>query len=404
MFRKRLLVSIVTAALLLAAGTAAQADGWRTFRAGPIRVVTQNLYVGGDILLPLSVPVDEFPDAAAEVIQQILATNYPERAMKLSELIRNEWPHLVGLQEVYHVKICVDIEQNICPLDQDYLEILLGNLNGGWDWYREVATVTNIDLQNLPASLPDGRPIFVSITDRDVILANRFVRTENPTAANFQTALPVDSPLLPPGFSVLRGYVMVDAFVLGREYRFVNTHLEVAGAGSPLEPFFRAVQTGQALELVTLLQQDDHVQVVVGDFNSNPFDGPFVDCLVPNGMGGFNQASCPTPYAIMSGANLHGAVYTDVWLERRGPFVLGNTCCQATLLDNVISQLDERIDLIWARQAPDYYGPRFLRAVRAKVIGEELRDKTPSSISAPNGLWPSDHAGVSARMILRSPK
>jgi hypothetical protein len=396
MIRRGLMVSLITAAFLLAAVTAAQADGWRTFRAGPLKVVTQNLYVGGDILLPLSVPPDQFPAAAAEVIQQILATNYPERAMKLSDLMRREWPHLVGLQEVYHVKICVDMAQTICPLDQDYLEILLANLNQGWAGYREVATVTNIDLQNLPASLPDGTPIFVSITDRDVILAHRFVWTENPVADNFQTSLPVDNPLLP-GFSVLRGYAMVDAFVWGREYRFVNTHLEIAGAGSPLEPFFRAVQTGQALELIALLQQDDHVQVVVGDFNSDPFDGPFNACAAPGGQ-------CPTPYAIMSGANPFGAVYTDTWLERRGPFSLGNTCCQATLLDNVISQLDERIDLIWARQASDYYGPRFIRNVRAKVIGEEQGDKTPASIAAPNGLWPSDHAGVSARMILRSPK
>lgn len=402
MLKKRLLVSIVTAGLLLAAGTAAQADSWGDFRAGPLKVMTQNLYVGGDILLPLSVPPEEFPQAAALVIQQILATNYPERAMKLSALIRDEWPHLVGLQEVYHVKICLDVAQTACLLDQDYLEILLENLNQGWAAYREAATVTNIDLQNLPASFGDT-PVFVSITDRDVILANRFVRTENPVAANFLAALPVDNPLLP-GFSVLRGYAMVDAYVLGREYRFVNTHLEIAGAGSPLEPFFRAVQAGQALELVGLLQQDDRVQVVVGDFNSDPFDGPFNDCLVPDGMGGVTPASCPTPYAIMAGANPFGAVYTDTWLERRGPFEPGNTCCQATLLDNAISQLDERIDQIWVRQAFDHYGPDFIRNVSAEVIGDELRDKTPASDVAPNGLWPSDHAGVSAKMILRSRK
>ncbi|MGI9233444.1 MAG: endonuclease/exonuclease/phosphatase family protein [Woeseiaceae bacterium] len=396
MIRRGLLLGFVTASLLLAASTAAQAGGGGAFRAGPLRVVTQNLYVGGDILLPLSVPPDQFPVAAAEVIEQILATNYPERAMKLSDLIRKEWPHLVGLQEVYHVKICFDVAQSSCLLDHDYLEILLDNLNQRWAGYREVATVTNISLQNLPAMLPDGTAIFVSITDRDVILAHRFVWTKNPVANNYQTALPVDNPLLP-GFSVLRGYAMVDAFVWGREYRFVNTHLEVAGTGSPLEPFFRAVQTGQALELVALLQQDNHVQVVVGDFNSDPFDGPFNECAAPGGQ-------CPTPYAIMSGANPFGAVYTDMWLERRGPVIYGNTCCQATLLDNVTSQLDERIDLIWARQASDYYGPRFIRRVRTKVIGEEIRDKTPASTAAPNGLWASDHAGVSARMILRSPK
>ncbi|MGB5448826.1 MAG: endonuclease/exonuclease/phosphatase family protein [Woeseiaceae bacterium] len=399
MFRKGLTLTFVTAALLLATSTAAQADDWRSFRAGQLRVVTQNLYVGGDILLPLSVPPQQFPAAAAEVIGQILATNYPERAIELAELLRHDWPHLVGLQEVYIVKICLDETQLVCLLDQDYLEILLDNLNHRFSWYREVATVTNIDLQNLPATLPDGTSVYVSITDRDVILAHRFVRTDNAIAENYQAVLPVDNPLLPPGFAVLRGYTMVDAVVWGREYRFVNTHLEVKGEGSDLEPFFRAVQAGQALELVSTLQSDTHVQVVVGDFNSDPLDGPIVDCLLPDGMGGFVPGICPTPYAVMAGAIVPGVVYTDVWLERRGPFDFGYTCCQATVLDNAISQLDERVDLIWARQATDYVGPPFLRSVRANVIGEEPRDKT-----FPSGLWPSDHAGVSAKMILFAPK
>jgi hypothetical protein len=154
--KNRLTAGLLMAALLSLFGTAAWADDDGNFRAGPLKVVTQNLYVGGDILLPLSVPPEDFPAAAAEVIDQILATNYPERAMKLSDLLRHEWPHLVGLQEVYEVKICLDPAQTQCLLDQDYLEILLENLNEQVESYREVATVTNIDLQNLPAALPTG--------------------------------------------------------------------------------------------------------------------------------------------------------------------------------------------------------------------------------------------------------
>jgi hypothetical protein len=123
--KNRLTAGLLMAALVSPFGTAAWADNDGNFRAGPLKVVTQNLYVGGDILLPLSVPPEDFPAAAAEVIDQILATNYPERAMKLSDLLRHEWPHLVGLQEVYVVKICLDPGQIFCPIDQDYLEILL---------------------------------------------------------------------------------------------------------------------------------------------------------------------------------------------------------------------------------------------------------------------------------------
>ena len=400
--RIRLTVGVITAVFVSALNAAAWADDQDSFRAGPLKVASYNLYVGGDILLPLSVPPEDFPAAAAEVINQILATNYTERAMQLSDLRRHEWPQLVGLQEVYEVKICLDLAQTQCLLDQDYLEILLANLNEFTESYREVATVTNIDLQNLPAVLPSEPPVpvFVSITDRDVILAHRFVATSNPVTGNYAAALPVDNPLLPPGFSVLRGYTMVDAFVLGREYRFVNTHLEVTGSGSELEPFFRAVQAGQALELAGLLQQQyDQTQVVVGDFNSDPFDGPFVDCAFPDGIGGVIFDTCPTPYAVLSGVNPFGAVFTDTWLERNGPFDPGYTCCQANRLDNEVSELDERVDLIWARQASDYAGLPFLVNVRANVIGEEEGDKT-----IPGGLWPSDHGGVAARLVLRSPK
>jgi hypothetical protein len=110
--KNRLTAGLLMAALLSLFGTAAWADDDGNFRAGPLKVVTQNLYVGGDILLPLSVPPEDFPAAAAEVIDQILATNYPQRAMKLSDLLRHEWPHLVGLQEVYEVKICLDPAQS----------------------------------------------------------------------------------------------------------------------------------------------------------------------------------------------------------------------------------------------------------------------------------------------------
>ncbi len=392
---------LFAAALLFFAGvTSVDADNYRKFRAGQLTVMTQNLYVGGDILLPLSATSPEdFQEKAALVISQILTTDYPQRAMKLAELISAERPHLVGLQEVYIIKVCFDRALTNCLVDLDYLDILLDNLNEGGPLYSEAASITNIDLGPLPVSLPqqDGTPVsaFVALTDRDVTIARDDVDTRNPAAANFDAGLPVNIPFLPDFDKVLRGYTAVEATVRGRDYRFVNTHLEVGG-GSTAEQtlFFRAIQAAQAAELVEFLYADDHVQVVVGDFNSGPDDGPFVDCLIPDGTGGFIVASCPTPYSVMA-----QATYIDVWNERGGPWSPGYTCCQDVLLDNAVSKLDERIDLIWVRQAPDHYGGPAVRGVRAHVIGEEPDDKT-----VVEQLWPSDHAGVSAGMTLRTPR
>ena len=146
-------------------------------------------------------------------------------------------------------------------------------------------------------------------------------------------------------------------------------------------------------------QQYDQTQVVVGDFNSDPLEEPFVDCAYPDGMGGAILDTCPTPYAVLSGMNPFGAAYTDTWLRRNGPFDFGYTCCQATQLDNEASQLVERVDLVWAHQADDYVGPPFLVNVRANVLGEEVNDR-----AVPNDPWPSDHGGAAARLILRTPK
>ena len=385
---------LFTAALLFLAGVGSvDAGDFRKFRAGQLTVMTQNLYVGGDILLPLSVPPEDFADAAALVVSQILTTDYPQRAMKLAELIREERPHLVGLQEVYVIRLCLDKALTQCPIDLDYLDILLANLNANGTLYREAASVTNIDLAGLPASLPNGTPVHVVLTDRDVTIARKDVETRNPVAKNFDAALPVSNPLLPGFDKVLRGYTAVEATVRGRDYRFVNTHLEVSGGGE-LGPFFRAIQAAQTAELIRFLYADDNVQVVVGDFNSSPDDGPLVDCAIPDGVGGVILTDCPTPYYLMG-----QATYVDVWLERRGRWSPGYTCCQDTLLDNRVSQLDERIDLIWVRQAPDHYGGPVVRGVRADVIGEEPGDRT-----AIDQLWPSDHAGVSAGMTLRVPR
>ena len=75
-------LAVFLSALLVATASAAPAkQAQRQFSAGTLNVMTQNLYVGGDILLPLAVPPEQFPAAAALVIQQIIATNFPERAM-----------------------------------------------------------------------------------------------------------------------------------------------------------------------------------------------------------------------------------------------------------------------------------------------------------------------------------
>ena len=60
------------------------------------------------------------------------------------------------------------------------------------------------------------------------------------------------------------------------------------------------------------------------------------------------------------------------------------TCGQGPVLDNPVSKLDERIDYVFVRDAD---------VRECRVVGDQPEDRT-----RPGGLWPSDHAGVVARL------
>lgn len=80
------------------------------------------------------------------------------------------------------------------------------------------------------------------------------------------------------------------------------------------------------------------------------------------------------------------AGYRDVWSEAK-PGSAGLTCCQAQLDNNVESQLYQRIDLLL------FLGD--INVQRASIFGATQSSKTPS------GLWPSDHAGVAAQILVK---
>jgi hypothetical protein len=418
--RTRIVGWVVAALCAAFASSLAMADdGARSFRAGQMKSMTQNLYVGGDIFLPLQVPPDQFPAAAQAVIEQIIATNYRERAPALASEMLAEMPHAIGLQEVYQIQVCVVEIPGLCILDDDYLQILLDELNAGGDHYRAAATVENINLSGLlvPADIGFGPvTLMVTIIDRDAILVRSDVSVDDAYGRNFCAGVPVNNPLLPSFTKVLRGYVVADIQVNGRDYRFVNTHLEITADGSADEAAFRTIQFLQAAELVgpapiqvpTICEPagpvpppifgSSAVVVMVGDFNSNPVEGPFESCLLPGG-------ACPTPYAFFTGGVLvtpAGAFdvgpLIDTWLYRADDrWEEGYSCCQDALLDNPESELYERIDQVWMKPAPDHYGGPYVRGVDADVVGDTESSRTPS------GLWPSDHAGVAVKMTLRTP-
>lgn len=348
---------------------------------GALRVMTRNVYVGAPIesVTEASSPA-EIPFLVAEVWAQVRATNFPERAEALAEEIRRERPHLVGLQEVslFRTQSPGDfLAGNPTAAETtalDFLGILLDALTARGLDYVVGARATNFDLE-VPMATPQGL-VDIRITDFDVILARSDVELGETGSRSFEVNATFElggSPI-----EVLRGWAWADAAVNGRMYRFVNTHLEPADMEDPARadgcpkrsahPLLHQVQLAQAGELLAWLGGTSLPVVMVGDFNSA-------------------ASGCTTDtYRIVLEAG-----FTDAWTAS-GARDRGFTASQDLDLRNRTSKLFHRIDFVFYRGLER--GPEGVVAVSARRVGARPADRTPS------GLWPSDHAGVSA--VLRA--
>lgn len=377
MLKKTLKISLFIISLLLVFPLSAREPD--NLVGGPIKVMTQNLYVGADLLRVVSVgSPEQIPIAVAETLQIIQQTNFPERALAIAEEIKRVKPDLIGLQEVTLLRTQFPgdfLQGNPVAAEDvlyDYLSILLAALRKQGLRYEVAAIVQNADVEVPAFAGTDeyGNPVFmdVRLTDHDVILAQKSIKTKNSVAQNFQFNLqiPIDSFFI----DFTRGYTMVDAKVRGQWYRVANTHLELPGPDG-----LSLIQAIQAQELIGVLSLSDLPVVLLGDFNSSPEDpvDPYTGAVPPY-------------------MQLVASDFADVWLHRFGKPSPGYTCCQDELLDNETSLLNMRIDHLFVRAADG--DPKVLQGafVLANTIGDKVGDKTPS------GLWPSDHAGVWGRI------
>jgi endonuclease/exonuclease/phosphatase family metal-dependent hydrolase len=352
-----------------------------------IEVMTQNQYFGAD-LTPLGTATtpEAFNAALVAVLQQIAASNFPDRAQRQAAQIARHRPHLVGLQEVWLLD-CQDADPDddegcedpsIAGAFNNQLEVTLNALEAIGAQYVSVAQVSNFNFAGVQF-LIDGALASLNITDRDVILRRFDVDAwpalglcgpDQPVSdqgCNYDNVLEVNTAVGPVSFE--RGFVAVEATVHGQDYRFVNTHLEVRqlDPGIPALAFFQSAQAAELIATLAATTPPDRSLIVVGDVNSSPEDEPVLG-IVP-------------PYQQFVAAG-----YVDAWEAMPGNRP-GFTCCQDPDLENRRSLLDERIDMIFSWDEPG--------RVTARLVGDKVSDKTfPPGL----GLRPSDHAGVWASL------
>jgi endonuclease/exonuclease/phosphatase family metal-dependent hydrolase len=363
--RLRTLVAAAAAAGLLAGLVPAAALSAQSAPGDPARltVMTQNLYLGSSLQPAIEAEgAAEFLAAVATIYGTAVVTDFPKRAETIAQVIADERPDLIGLQEVTKWTAVRNDGGPELP-NYDFLSILMAALKAKGLNYAVAGSVDNASISaplvNPAVECGGSFPAFdcnVTLQDRDAILVNKDsgikVTRGSLKKGRFKEQASLVTPLGPRSFD--RGWLFVDMRYQGREFRFANTHLEV-------EEYAR-VQQRQAREFIEIVKRKRSGPIIaVGDFNS--------------AADGSNTRS----YAILAG------YFADMWDESRDGE--GLTCCQESVLENPESNYTTRIDLV--------LGKGKVKSTSARVLALPIEGaQTPP-------LWGSDHGGVITQIRLR---
>lgn len=345
--------------------TASQAGATRT-----TTVMTRNLYLGADlgpVLTALaSGNATAVVGAATQTWADVQKTRPEERMGAIADEIVSADPDVVGLQEVTTWTTYTLSEEGapIRPVvAYDFLDLLLDELADRGVDYTEVEGATAHNFASPPIPILAGAAVptaAVQLADRDVIIARDDVGVTHARTGTYENivSFPFGDTVLP----VARGWGSVDVRAGRAGYRFVNSHLEAFGIPGLDAEQLRVAQVGELLAAQDALADELGVlpMVYVGDYNSQAPDAPAY-------------------------ARLVAGVGRDAWTRNR-PRDAGETCCFDAAVSDPDNPLTSRIDLVL--HSTD------VKAPRARVVGDEVGDLTPS------GLWPSDHAGVVARLVV----
>ena len=358
MSHRRLGAALVAAAALLPLTLPGAASAQTSKSARELTVMSRNLYVGADLITLATAPDRaSFEEGASKLYQTMLGNDFNVRAKALAAEIRKNKPDLVGLQEAARWLRGPDgvKDDGATPANDviyDSATSLLRELSALGQRYRVVSARDWFDKE---ASTSMG--FDVRVIQRDVILARTGskVKVGRSFRGGFKNHF--DAPTQAGLAQQLRGWVGVDAKVGGRSFRFVNTHLE---AYNP------EIGEKQAKELLAgPLASKKRTSILVGDLNSDPKDAP-----------SDNRGTERKP-------NAYGAIIDGGFLNLLPKRA---TCCFAEDLHSTSDKLDTWIDHVLVR-------PR-ATLISSKRVGAATSDRV-------GGLWPSDHAGIVARLRLK---
>ncbi len=322
-----------------------------------ITVLTWNIYLGGNHEPLLNASPDTLPAKTSALWKQVQDTFFPARARAIAKVINRIRPDVIGLQEVMRWSVDARPQLQYVPhqvLVHDFITLLLGELAADGAFYTLAARSPGVDLL-----LPTTEGFDVHFEDSVAILARVPAPGEafswsNPRAERFSQNLTV--PIGNQNQTLSRQWTSLDIMVGNQPVRFINAHVEYA------DP---KVSKAQCTALLTgPAKLNDRPVVLVGDFNDD-------------------AGICDLWKTL---TNKEKAKFVDAFLEVNKDS--GPTWGQHTNLRNTESKLTRCLDWILYRGNAN--------AISASVVGADLDDRTP------DGLWPSDHAGVLARIRINA--
>jgi hypothetical protein len=361
--KNRLLAAMLVLACSLASAQALSKG------KGDLRVMTYNANEGTDLLeVQAAQTQTDFLFAVGATIAQVRETNPPARMQALAKQIIAASPALVGVQELDQWStgpLNADFTCGATTLEFDMLKELQDALTAQGAHYKVAVQAQQYVFPPTPGLIASSGFLCVQLTNNIAILARTDLDASqfswsNPNSAQYTATLFFPTPV---GVVPLpRAWASVDATSHGQSFRFITTHLESVDTtlfGLP------SIREAQGAELRSGPANTTMPVIIAMDSNSQavplPQDSTYIDFAL--------------------------AGYNDVWSQLH-PGVQGLTCCQSEPDNNPVSQLYQRIDLILT------LGP-----IGAQNI--QLFGATPASRTV-DGLWPSDHAGVAAQLVLES--
>ena len=192
----------LVAGLGLAPGVASGAP--RPVSAVTMDVGIYNVYLGAD-LNPLF-GAGSLPDLiarASAIYAEMERTDFPQRAEAIAELVAEEAPDVLGLNEValWETAPWAFVQTPAGPLPvatgpytatYDFEQILLDALAAEGEPYTVVATNTNFSSASIPIAIPISPTLAARFTDHDLILvrtdALKHISVSNVRSFNFSDA------------------------------------------------------------------------------------------------------------------------------------------------------------------------------------------------------------------------